>query len=70
MKGILEFSLPEETREFAVASNAGEIATAVADFREWLRQNRKHGDTIMVSWDDVWDRLHAELEGLGEIVWG
>ena len=70
MKGILEFALPEEQAEFEEATHAGEIVSAVARFRQWLRDNRKHGDTIMVPWDEVWERLHAEFEGLGEIVWG
>ena len=70
MKATLEFNLPEQQHEFEEAIHADEIVSALNNFRYWLRGNIKHGDTIMVSWDEVWQRLHEDFETLGEIVWG
>jgi hypothetical protein len=44
MKGILEFSLPEEQEEFDQASSAGKMAAALFDARQQVfRPARKHG---------------------------
>ena len=41
-KAILEFNLPEDDIEFQCANNAGEVLSALWDFREFLRQRYKH----------------------------
>lgn len=39
----LTFTLPEESREFKEAANAGAVVDAVRDFDQALRMRAKHG---------------------------
>ena len=66
MKATFEFSLPEETLEYGIYYRAPEYISALREFREWLRQRRKHGDgseDAYVVLDRVWDRFHEVCEG-------
>ena len=44
MKGILEFSLPEENEEFELAQNGFKYKIALDDMDNWLRGKIKYGD--------------------------
>ncbi len=69
MKATFEFSLPEETPEYGIYHNAPEYISALREFREWLRQQRKHGDitvlgrTYLEGLEEVWDKFHEVCEG-------
>ena len=43
VKASLEYILPEENYEYRIAANAHELASAINDTNETIRQWRKHG---------------------------
>jgi len=65
MKAILEFTLPEEAHDHALAVHANELAIVLEEIRTWLRTKRKHGDldpTAQIVADEAWDVVHALLQ--------
>ena len=56
MKAVLEFTLPEDAAEYNYARNGALYADALAEFREWLRGQRKHAD---LGGDELWVRVDA-----------
>lgn len=67
MKGVLEFSLPEEIHEFEMAQSAGTYRAAAYDFNEWLRGQIKYGPLSPEEekvFQSVRDRFNEEFEGL------
>lgn len=43
MRATLEFNLPEEDALFLAAAHAGELASALSEIAEHLRNREKHG---------------------------
>ena len=62
MKATFEFSLPDETADYLVYHRAPDYHVALGEFREWLRQRRKHGKDTFVLLDTVWDEFHRICE--------
>lgn len=60
MTGKLEFDLPEERCEFAVAVNAMRIAGGIWDFEQWLRGRLRHGDLSSAE-NAVYEEVLREL---------
>jgi len=62
MKAILEFKLPEESYEYRLATYSPDLATALDDVREMLREKWKHTDldgvTARQLIDELWERFH------------
>lgn len=68
MQGILEFKLPQERREFNVASRADDWAATVADTLEFIRQKIKYGpefSTPAGALEAVRTEIHAKMADLG-----
>ena len=61
MKAILEFDLPEDKCEFAIASNAMSWALTVWDLDQYLRNLIKHFDAPEEV-VDIREKLSAILE--------
>jgi hypothetical protein len=66
MKGILKFTLPEESPEFETAVNAGKYKSLVWDLDQYLRQQIKYNadnlsnDTIN-AFQIIRDKISQEL---------
>ncbi len=66
MKATFEFSLPEETLEYGIYHNAPKYISALVEFREWLRRERKDvagTEYVCVVLDRVWEKFHETCEG-------
>lgn len=59
----LTFTLPEESREFHQAANAGDLVAALQDFDQALRTRAKHGrpDERRITADGARDLLRECL---------
>lgn len=61
----LTFNLPEEQDEFALATKAGALNSALYEYSQWLRSVSKHGDPEAVTFDECKDKfweIMAEYE--------
>jgi len=66
MKGLLEFDLPVERDEFALASNAGKYHSALWNFKEWLHQelDSEHSQEVHTTLEKMNKKLLDVIDGL------
>jgi len=57
MKGILEFSLPEEQDEFKLAQDAWKYSIIVDEMFNWLRSLEKHQNIKKLTVEQVRNKL-------------
>lgn len=43
MKGILEFSLPEEEKEFLIAANGWKYKLVISELFDWINHSQDYG---------------------------
>ena len=65
MKGILEFTLPEESEEFELASKAVNLLIALNEFDYYLRNLIKHGHNF-TGIEQALDSVHRQFWSLIE----
>ena len=65
MKAILEFNLPEDTEEFAVATKAMDWSLLVLDIDQFIRNKIKYEQDKDGILQLVRDRLHFNMEEKG-----
>lgn len=58
----LEFNLPEEQYDFTLASSAGTLSSFVWELTNWVRSERKYGEKSLLSYDDLWTKIHELLK--------
>jgi hypothetical protein len=63
-KAILEFSLPEEREEFALAAGAQSFAPVLRDLREAFRAKAKYAEPD-TTWTDVYELFWEILKERG-----
>lgn len=44
MKGILEFTLPDDEQSFRIAAEASKLYSALDDIRQFIRTKEKYGE--------------------------
>ena len=72
MKGVLEFKLPEESEEFALAQEAIHWKAVVSDLLEFVRNETKHKDHTAEEYavfDLIRDHVAEDLKDRGLSVW-
>ena len=70
MKGVLEFNLPEEERDFHQASRAAMMAQVIGEIDSYLRNHLKYGPAQNItSADDLaqWLRSEYTVPALNQI---
>ncbi len=58
MKVTLEFNLPMEQGEFDLMMKAGNMYAVLYNFRDYLRNWKKHGDDWSDGLEKVWEHFH------------
>ena len=58
MKAILEFTLPEDSSEYKLASSAPDFFLVLWDFDQWLRSEIKYNDK---DYQGIRDKLHEVM---------
>jgi len=65
MKGILEFDLRDDQKEFETACNAGKYKSLIWDLDQFLRNEVKFNDNLNVhtvnAYQAIRDKIHLEL---------
>ena len=64
MNATLNFDLPEDDEQFAVASKARELYFCLCEMDEWLRGKIKHGDYT----EEAYDALQEARDELNNIM--
>lgn len=67
MKASLEFDLPEESREHALAVNAGELASLISHLDQRCRDGLKHGSPFERA-DDVMQWIRDEINPVRHLI--
>lgn len=70
-KAILEFTLPEESAEYAQAVHGARLSSAIVEWGNYLRERCKYGDGSKVSWEEVrtqWWELLKDLDLPDEVI--
>ena len=63
MKATLQFNLPEEQREFAIANQAQDVLAFISDFNIQLRSYQKYGHTFTDA-DDAISKIRQNFYDL------
>lgn len=66
MKATLEFNLPEDSREFEVATKGGNMHSVLWDMDQWLRTQYKYMSDEEYSEDkyETYEKCREHLRGL------
>ena len=65
MKGILEFDLRDDQKEFETACNAGKYKYLICDLDQYLREQIKYNEKLHIhtvnAFQLIRDKIHQEL---------
>lgn len=69
MKATIEFTLPDEKREFQIASGADRLASMIRDTGEMIRTLHKYGDCGARTGDAVIEEVRREFYDITDGIW-